>query len=799
MINIAKSSEKALNIYDMITKWAIYLLFFLMPVFFLPFTSDSLDFNKQALLIILAFVSLFFWMIKSLVSGGARANLNFLLFPFVIFILIYSVSSFFSLYRYGSFWGFSSAVSDGLISIIAFFILYFLISSALSKKEIIRCVYLLCVSSLLAMIYAVFQIFGKFILAFDFSKSAGFNTIGSVNGAGLFAFSMLPIAISLFMVSKRVVKMILGATVAFIFIVLLVVNFKIAWIGASIGSAIMIIFISQKKELFSGSKIVLPMFFLAVSLLFVFFNFSFLMPDSRPVEVYLNQKSGFDIALNTLKEKPVLGSGPGTFVFDFSKFKNPELNNSAFWNARFEDGGTKAITMLATTGILGSISFAMLVSAFFIFGIAAFFRNKNIEQEEDNVLWGVGCGIFASFCSLVFACFFYRTNMVLDFLFFSILGIMSGLFFRRQKEISLKSSSIFTLAITFIFTIIFITGLGILISEAQRYAAEANYYSGLKSYSKGDIDASISKMESAIKINPKSDAYLRDISQAYLAKLSIELKKKDNSDQENQIIQALIRGAVNSSVQATDISSSNASNWSVRGFIYSNLIPLFSGFDENAIKAYDEAIKLEPSSPYFPVQQGIAHMTKYYSLDKDSADRKKEISAAKERFSAAIELKQDYAQALFQLAMIYNEEGRTSEAISKLEEAKKAAPFDVGLAFQLGLVYYQNKDYGKAKTEFERALLIDSKYANALYFLGLVYDQQNDRQKATEMFEKVLVLNPDNEEIKKILDNLKNGKKALEQISEQVPPQVPIEEGQDKISNNANLKEPSPSPAPKTD
>ena len=45
------------------------LLVFLIPLFFLPWTINVLDFNKQALLVVLVFVTLFFWILKVLVSG----------------------------------------------------------------------------------------------------------------------------------------------------------------------------------------------------------------------------------------------------------------------------------------------------------------------------------------------------------------------------------------------------------------------------------------------------------------------------------------------------------------------------------------------------------------------------------------------------------------------------------------------------------------------------------------------------------------------------------------------------------
>ncbi|MCX6765146.1 MAG: tetratricopeptide repeat protein, partial [Candidatus Nealsonbacteria bacterium] len=58
------------------------------------------------------------------------------------------------------------------------------------------------------------------------------------------------------------------------------------------------------------------------------------------------------------------------------------------------------------------------------------------------------------------------------------------------------------------------------------------------------------------------------------------------------------------------------------------------------------------------------------------------------------------------------------------------------------------------------------------YFLGLTYDKLGNRDKAVEMIQKVASLNPDNEEVKKVMDNLKNGRNALDGLSSNTPAPV---------------------------
>jgi len=218
-------------------------------------------------------------------------------------------------------------------------------------------------------------------------------------------------------------------------------------------------------------------------------------------------------------------------------------------------------------------------------------------------------------------------------------------------------------------------------------------------------------------------------------------------------------------------------NWSVRAFLYQSLFGLATGAEDWAIKCWQEAEKLEPKNPYFYTQEGVAYLRKAI-LGQDSQEN---FQKAEELFKKAIDLKSDYAPAHFQIAMLYQQRGELNKAISKLEETKNLAPFDVGLAFQLGLSYYQKGDYQKAKEELERAISLSPDYANALYFLGLTYDKLGDKGKAIEKFKRVAELNPDVELVKKIIKNLEEGKEALEGISQTVPPQTPVEQKPQEI------------------
>ncbi len=758
------AEEKALKtpkILERTSKISLYLLVFLLPLFFLPWTANVLDFNKQALLIFLVFISLFSWLLKCLIEGKINLNFNLLNLPIIIFLVIIAIATGFSSYQYASFWGWPLNVASGFLTILGFVLLYFLIVNIFEKKEIFLILFILIVSSFLAVLFGQLQIFGKFILPFDFSKFASFNTIGTVNSLGIFGAILLPLIISLIFISKRLIKfwlMIFGLVMLFL---LFIVNFWLAWIVLLIGTALILIFGISRREIFSASWLGLPMLLLIIALFFGFLKISLPGLPATPWEVSPSQRLTFDITIQTLKESPAplfLGSGPGTFSYDYSKFKSADINQTAFWAVRFSSGASEILDKLATTGILGLISFLAILGLFFWLGFKGL-----IKRDKGDSYWVLGLGIFSSWLATTASLFFYPANLSLGFLFWIFTAGFIALGDHRVKSWTLELSSIKAIGASFVFIFILILGIGLFFLGGQKYIAEIKYLQGIKAVQRGDNQLAIDYLLRAISYTgEKQDNYWRDISQIFLFRINEEIQRRDISQEEIlSLITPLIGNAVNSAKAATDISSKNVANWAVRGFVYQNLINLIGGAEEWAIKSYEEAGKLEPTNPYIYTEIGRVYLAK------------DELNKAQEQFQKAKELKSDYAPAHFQIAMIDIREGRTKEAIDKLEATKQVTSFDQGLAFQLGVIYYQDNQFDKAQVEFERAVSLDPNYSNARYFLGLIYDKEGKKNLALEQFERIAQLNPENEEVKKILANLKGDKPALEGIT---PAQPPIEE-----------------------
>ncbi len=759
---------KKVKLWDKIAKVSIYLLVFLTPLFFLPWTLNVLDFNKQALMGILVILALFAWILKILVSGKFEFNLSWLSLPIVIMLVVYGISTLFSFWPYGSFWGWPLNVSAGFLTLLYFVFLYFLIANVFTKKQEIFRLFLTLVSSgFLAAVFGGLQLFSKFILPWDFTRIISFNTIGTVNSLAIFLAILLPLTIILQLIAKKWMRMMLAIFALVMLVSLVLVNFWAAWLVLIAGAAILFIFQMLNIKAIHGGGIQLSIALLIIALFFVIFRISLPGLPQTPFEVSPSQRAEISIAANTLSKSPILGTGPGSFVYNFSKFKSKDLNQTIFWNVRFVSGASEILDKLITTGILGVLSLISIFGMFFWLGFR--YLREKARDIIDGAPFLFGLGIFSSFGGIVLSQFLYPANFSLALVFWILLAGFTALDKRKIKSWEISPGSSLVVGLSFCLVLVLIFGIGLLFLGTQKYMSEIKYFQGLRDWQAGQTEQAISRLKAAINLNPSLDVYWRDISQLYLVRLDEVLQRADLKEMTSED-QILMTGAIDSAKEATRLNEVNVANWNVRGFIYRNMMGIVEGAGDWALNSYQKAGELEPTNPYIFTEIGRIYISKF---DLGEGERQENLRLALESFERSLQLKEDYAPAHFQIAMIYVREGKTKEAIDKIETIKEVAPLDAGLAFQLGVIYYNDNQFDKAKGEFQRAIRLDGNYSNARYFLGLIYDREENKKGAILQFERIEKLNPENSEVKKILANLRAGKPALEGIE---PSQPPIEE-----------------------
>lgn len=766
-----------ISFFDKLNKTPLYLFLFLIPIFFLPFSSNVLDVPKQILASILIPLSLIGWLGKGICTGKLilRGNKIFYLSLVLIFLSLL-LSSIFSILGEISFFGYPSDISDSFLTFLLFLILMFLfINSFQTEAEFLPFLFFLLLSGAIAGIFNLLQIYKIFILPFDFAKNSSFNTIGTPNSFAILGAVFLPISLILTFSSKGYLRIILGIISFIFFGNVVLTNFKTAWMTLIVCILVLFVFGFGKEKKIKISFAVLVMIGLIFSLFFYFFPLSLPgFPNLSP-EVFLSFNSELFIVKGVFGEgikNLIFGTGPGTFIFDYSKYRSSLLNQTIFWGTRFGNGNSSFFDWLLTKGILGGASLLL----FYLLIIYSVIKelSKNKTKNFIEIKLGLSAGVLALIC----ASFFYSFNFTLYFAFWFLSAALFLFFSSKLTEIRLSSPSRTILANGILMLIIIFT-LGLNFFQGQKYLAEMKYLKGIEVLRAGDVEKAINYVQEATRLNPSSDIYWRDLSQLFLTKTNL-ISQNPNlpSEEKRRLTNLAIVSGAEAINQAINILPLNVANWNVRGFFYRNLVGV-EGAGDLSLASYQKAIDLEPNSPFAYGEKGRVHILIAQDFSQKGKEdlAKENLGLALESLKAAVNLKPDYAPAHYLLAVVYDQQGKVEEAISKLEETQVISPQDPGVVFQLGLLYWRKERIKEARQQFEKAVILNPNYSNAIYMLALAYDKDGEKEKAKKEFEKLIILDPQNEQLRKILENLNKGLPVLEGIISSQPPlsEVPPE------------------------
>lgn len=521
-----------------------------------------------------------------------------------------------------------------------------------------------------------------------------------------------------------------------------------------------------------------------------------------PIEVSPALGATLGIGGKVISRDPLLGLGPSQFETAYNRFRDPAINNSIFWNTRFAHGFSFLATMLATTGLLGVLALVGLVVTI----IGALVRAFLSRPARDPYLLSLGGG--AVFVVVMW--FLYPSNLTASFLAFLFLGLVTALVRDYQPSKSNQSDRTYPSygsdgkrswwrvtrrtipvaapAANFVVSLVAVFGaaLGLmaLYGLGTQYASEIWFRRAAVVLNRfGNVESAGVFLERAIQLDPtRESAYQGRVQVSWLAvnRLVAEVAQNPSSPELAARLRAEFGAGEAAGRRATALAPANPLNWFILGQLYETVLPYVPGGDRASLDAFGRAEEQDPVNPAFTLARGRVHITVADILQLQAArvapgqeqkrffeGRAEALAKARQALERAIELKVDYAAAHFLLAQLAIRENNLAEAIAKTEDTARLAPGDIGVAFQLGVLYYNAGRLDPAKAELERALLLNENYSNARYFLGLVWDQKGDKDAALSQFQKIAALNPDNEEIRRIMANLSAGRPALAEI---VPP-----------------------------
>ncbi len=791
------------RIFDGITRWSLYLLFFLVPLIFLPWTSDVFEINKQTLFVIGSGVAFASWLFSMVLSRRLEFRTGAVVLLPALFLLTAFLSSIFSLAGYQSWVGQLSQEYTSFLSI-AMFVLFFYVvlhkgKDAAVQHGLLFALFLAgAISSLIAFCYSIgFNIIpGIDIL--------GFNPTGTVNTFIGFSVVLMFAGAALWLVSRHGSKSffpdgargwVLRLSIAIISVVtlflMLALDFWLFWVMNILGVVLLAGFGLLSNRAFpSPKRFVLPLLVLVVSLVFLFAPSPYKL--KMPLVVSPSHGTSWDIASKVVGENSrqlFFGSGPGTFMYDFAEFRPMAVNPSRFWNVRFDRARSHVLTTLATFGILGALAWIVFVGYMLVRSLSKFLGGSDPDD------WKLSYTLFVGWALLLFLHIFYVSNFSLQFLFWGLTALLATHIGGRMLSANFREAPRLSLGSVFVFVLI---GVGIVTAiflSVSRYAADVSFAKALRmSSANASATDVVNELARSIRYNRFSDTHYQAMGRVRLAQAAAVLREvKDGKPTQEQLdqISALVKASVEATTRSTTLAPNDSQNWALQAATYRDLMSYANNAEEFAVAAINQAITLEPNNPSHHSGLGLVHLALadraralLNSQNKELAAAAKEafpksLQAAKVSFEKALSLKQDYAPAHYQLAIVSERAGQLLDATNRLTELTKARPLDIGLGFELGVLLLRQNQAKEAQAEFERILGLQPDYANAIWYLASALELQGKRPEAMAQIQKLIDKDPMNTEIQDRMARLRRGELTTH-IAEPVEP-IPLTTGEVQV------------------
>ena len=630
-----------LSTFSKLINFCLLALVFLVPLLFLPTSSEVREFNKQALLFLGVMVMLGVWVVRVLTTrtvSWVKTSLDYIVLALLFTSLL---SSLFSLDKASSFLGYYGRFTGSFISVLSLVVLYFLVVNNLRSGQLAQKMSkYLTASFFVVLAYSFLQLLGLYLLPFEFAKSRSFNPIGSLVGLSIFPALTVLWPLGLWMSHKPLsrrqtifytVMLILGLAVMFL------VNAFVAWLILGLGTIVFLaVGMSMTAHEPQTNWFWKPMVVLVLAILFIGFQF---LPQSLnprnvvtvdlPVEIQLSNATTFSLVKNSLSsggKQAVLGYGPGTTGLAFGDIKPEALNKTVVWNLNFDRASSEFANLAIENGLLGLLVFELMAILFLIYGLYFLFKKHDHPGRMQAF------GFFVLWLGLYLAHFFYFFNTSFYFLYWLALaafmaiahwsdsppwnkGELEGVISENSASLSLAASPRAALSWMFASLLMLAVLLVGAFFEVAVYAAEAQYVSGVRAVNAAnpDFQKAAERFARAANLNPYRDVYLQALGQDLIFLSSQEAAKDEPNVAQ---VQNWLASSVNAGLAATRISPAKAANWSALAQFYQNIKPLgIAGTDQAIINAWQEAANRDSKNPALLIRLANAYSDASEVLD----------------------------------------------------------------------------------------------------------------------------------------------------------------------------------------
>lgn len=804
---LGKNGDFKKNIFDKIILFSFFMLFFGLPIFFTGLSFQGVVFEKQIYFYFWVLVALVSWVAKGVMAGEMKIKRTALDIPIVAFLAVYLISAFFSVDKWHSFWGFFGDPSRGLLSVLSVVAIYYLILSNFSAKTLKWSLIGLVSSSMLVSIFSLIVFLGIKILPDSVGAFVPLSLIGTVTGLRVFLGMMIPLLILVsFKMNEHKKKSmnVLGYVIlAFVPINLLIVSMLfeltvsvIILFGVGFFLLYILSHIVRPKENLAW----IPMVAFVLTMIVLMSGSNKLAKVNAPIEVAPDLRVSWEIAKGGLRENAIFGSGPGTYGFDFSKYKPQSFNENIFYGIRFYQGTGLFFESFSTLGVLGLVSMLVVIIVFVNISIYLISRDR-----EKNKLYSLG--LLSATIILIISSLLFRVEGTILLLAGLLASITMAVVFLesgmedKYLKLSLKASPKFALTLAFIFIIVSAGVATLFVYIGKAYLADI--YAGKAIREKSVTEAgSISSLARAIALNSKEGRYYSRVGQEYMV-LANEEASKPEGEMDTNKISAYVSGSVAYAKEGVAKMPNDALAVSVLAQIYESLSMQVDSTLGLALKSYEDLLALEPHNPVVYLKLGQIKIVPALK-ESDEAKKKAMIAEAMDYFEKSVKEKTNFAEGYYYLAVTQNALDKKDESIESLTNAVNNDRKNLTYLFNLGRAFQEKggeTDIDNATKLFEYIISVNSEELNTIFALGTLYEKKGEKDKAVEKYEKVIEIvkklgNDSEETITKLNKMISNTKAGIANSLENSSQTIENNQSSNTPAQDVNLIGPAPTQNP---
>lgn len=685
--------------WDLAAKTSVIVGLFVLPLLAFTWTSDWWEIHKSMWLLFFVTVGWGCALVAMIRRRKTYWTWNRLDFLVLFFGLVSIISMVFSVRPWQSLAGISGTQSGTVIVTLSLIGLYLLIGQVFHQANERRWVWWALAGGLaVSLLFQMAQISDLSFLAMGFpADDPFFSLLTNARSdvavlAGLFGSSLLlwwPQA------KERWQRLGIVAGVILSWLLLLFYGAALGWAAFAIGMLLVVLIQSR-----SGSKADMKFIFMVLALAAagIIAQLTGLSNRSGLVkqpEVNLDQRTSLAIAGQTMLHRPVLGSGPETWYQDFVKYRPTSFNQSSFWNVRFVKSSAAWWQVVATLGIIGTITLGSIA------GLCWWWIWRRVWSTPSPELAGLALVTTA----FVFIGFFTTWSLPLLVWWWVALA-MSRAWLENQKPHSrpIGGGSVIALA-AFV-----VVALGLWWPTVQTYAGAVMLQKVQPAIARQEALPKIrQRLQKLLAFNPQNTEARVLLANGFLVDGLLQAQAGKTTE-----AQPLLQQALSTMDQAVANDRLNPQVYEQYNNLLNSMLGLEASVVQRAVTNFAALQKLEPASPVHDLGHGqVVQLQRTTLLQESNVTEAQKQQAAQmlqqstTDFNAALSKKAEYTQARLSRAQAYMAAEQYEQALADYRTVNTAAQLPE-VWRDMGVALSKLKKNDEALAAFNQAITLNA-------------------------------------------------------------------------------------------